>query len=159
VLRVDEQVVGEISIFQKRNAPAERRPQHEAIVGFSLDDVPDTNQFRAIRELLQLVRCIGRLQIDPANHSCDEGVSVRQLEQPSGFIERLPRLYGDANIDGCGVHLSSQLRRKKIPPKRGHRIVYPVVFGCGIPPEMLMRVYSHLIQISGTGVPPEALDW
>ena len=58
----------------------------------------------------QLLRGIVGLQIDPANDARHERIRVGQLEQPSGFLERLARLHRDTGVDGRAVHLASQHR-------------------------------------------------
>ena len=96
VLRINQDVVGEVEIAEQRNAPAERRPEHEPIVGLRLHDVPNANELRMARKPFQLGPDIVRLEIDPPDDAGDKGIRVGQIEQPPVSPERLPCLHSHA---------------------------------------------------------------
>ena len=144
MFRINENVVREIAIFEQRDAAAECRAQHEAIVRLPLHDMPHAKKLRIAGESLQLPGGVLRLQIDPANHARDERMCLGHVEQPSRFVKGLARLYRHAGIDSRAIHFAAQIGRQKIPAQRGHRVVYPSVLGGSVVPEMLMGVYSHV---------------
>src|SRR5207248_8568505 len=112
-------------------------------VRLSLHDMPDARQAPPDGEPFEVCLDAVGLKVDPPDDCDNEWMSIRQLEQPFGFGERLPRLDGNASRDAGGVHLALDVGGQEVALQRGHRAVDPVVFLSMISPEMLMRV-DHL---------------
>ena len=88
------------------------------------------------RERLDLRLGLGRLEVDPAHHAGDEGIRVGELEQPSGFLERLACLHRDARVHTAALHHRVRVGRKEIAAQRAHRAVDPPVLERIVTPEM-----------------------
>jgi len=73
--------------------------------------VANAQELRVRGESRQLLCGVVRLQIDPADHTCNKGICVRQLEQPLSFAERLARLNGNARVDRCAGHFAAEVGR------------------------------------------------
>ena len=157
--RVDEDVVGQPGARQLRDAAAEPRPRQE-VVRLGLHDVADADQASMARECVELRAEVVRLEVDPAHHAGDAGVAVGELEQPSCFLQRLPRLHRDARVDAGTPHHVLCVGRKEIAPQRGHRAIDPSVLDRVVLPEVQMSIddVSGLRATHLTGVPPRALD-
>jgi hypothetical protein len=140
---IHKDVVGQPELFEQRDAAAERRAEHEAIVRFALDDMPDADKLLMIGKQLEPRPRIRRLQIDPADDADDRRVRVGKRQQPARFVERLPRLHRNARVDTGARHLADRLVGQIVAPEPGHRIVDPCVLSGVVSPEMLMRVYPR----------------
>src|SRR6266849_1112904 len=98
VSRINQDVVRQIKFFQRGNSTEEVWPQQEAIVRFALHNVANPNQLGVPRKNLQLRTDLWRLKINPADNSQNKRRGRSQFEQPSSFLERLPRLYRHASL-------------------------------------------------------------
>src|SRR6478609_7918474 len=100
--------------------------------------MPNTQESRVARDLLQLRVHRRRLEIDPADHARNEWMIAREIEKPPRLLQCLPCLDRDGSIDATPRHLALQVRGREIPLQRPHRVVYPVVLDGIVPPEVLV---------------------
>ena len=84
--------------------------------------------------------------------AADEGMLAREVKQPAGLVQRLPRLNRDRPRDTRSIHFTFRVCRQEVAADRRHRVVDPWVLHRIVAPEMLVAV-DH-----GIGVPPFALE-
>src|SRR5580704_16436666 len=96
MLRINQNIVSEVEFFEQRYAPKEIRLQEEAVIGLALNDVANADELWIFRERFELGAQIRLAQINPADYTQDKSCTLCQFEQPMSFVERLPRLNGDA---------------------------------------------------------------
>ena len=77
---IDQNVVGQIKLFQRRNAAQKFRSQQESIVGLALHHVANANQPGILCQSPQLRPDLGRLQVNPSHHSQYEWRGCSQFE-------------------------------------------------------------------------------
>src|SRR4029077_15057453 len=87
--------------------------------------------------------CLRRSQFHPAHHTQNERRLRRQFQQPSGFLQGLPRLHRNTALKSLAFQFMPQICRKKIPSQRPHRLINPSVFPRVIDPEVLVSVDVH----------------
>ncbi len=81
---------------------------------------------------------------NPTDHSFDEIMCGRQIEQPFRFLNRLAGLDGNDSINSGSLDFTPQIGRQKVAAKPLERIINPTKF-CGIVlPEMVMGINSHV---------------
>src|ERR1017187_6303825 len=99
MLGVNQNVVSQIEFFEDGNTAQEIGLQQEAIVGLALHNVADADQFRISSDDVQLRPDVWRAQVGPSDHAENPWRALGQLEQPSGFFQRLARLNRDRCVE------------------------------------------------------------
>src|ERR1700722_9622120 len=99
MLAVNQDVVGQIELFQDRNAAHEIRSQHKTIVRLTLYDVANADQLRISSQHFQFRPNHWRPQIDPADHSQNRRGTRSQIEKPASFFQRLACLNRDRSTE------------------------------------------------------------
>ncbi len=139
----EQEIVGQIEVEQLRDAAAKVRPQDEVVVGLVVDYVADADQFGMLGESLQLLAEPVRAQIHPADDTLDEGVLFCEFQEPAGFFEVLPGLYGDAAVELNTVQQWLQVVGEEVLLQSLHLVRHPGVLGGAVAPEVLVGIESH----------------
>src|SRR5450759_2491388 len=139
MLGVNQNVVGEVELFQRGNASKEFWLQQEA-VRFALYDVANPDQLGISRKGCQLRLDLRRQQVDPADDTQNERRIPGQIEEPLRLFQRLPCLNCNASLKPIAIQLGLQIAGKEIATQRCHRIVNPFILAWIINPEVLMSV-------------------
>src|SRR6476659_754497 len=142
--RINQYVIGEIELFEKRNATQKFRLQQKAVVRLGLNNVPDSHKLGITAEFRKLHSDFGRAKISPANDPENERRRFGQLQQPSGFFQRLPRLNRNGALKTCSVQLGLEVFGQEVALQRRHCVVNPFISLRAIAPEVLVGVDAHV---------------
>src|SRR5258708_27907020 len=105
MLRVNQDVVSQIELFENRNSAQKLRLQHETFIRLALQHVANAYQLRIPSKTFQLRSGIWRTQIDPSDYDENRWRALCQLEAPASFFERLPCLHGDRSVQAGAIKL------------------------------------------------------
>ena len=103
LLRIDQDVIGELESLERCNSCKKVLPQHVSIIGFRLDNMPEAAQLLELREVFQTLRQFRRTKVDPTHHTLDLTESARQLKQEERFLLGLTGLHGYRSVDSVGA--------------------------------------------------------
>jgi hypothetical protein len=143
LVRVHEEIVGE-SAGRELPEPADKRlADQEPRVGFVLYDMSHADERGPICKRVELLGDSIAPQIDPADDALDEWMSIREIQEPAGFFEGLPRLHGNTATQACGSKAWREVVGEVVAGEPLHPLTDPRVLGRRIRPKMLVGVDSH----------------
>src|SRR5262249_21563854 len=143
---VDEDVVGEVLLLREGKAFPEVVAQEKAVVRLALDDVAEADELPLSPEAVELGRGFRRAQVDPTDHSQDEGVLPRELQHPPRLPEALAALGEDRSLEAGVSKQRLEVPRHEVAADGRHVRADPVVFDGIVLPEMLVGVDMHRAQ-------------
>ncbi len=111
-----KEIVSQPESLQIAQTPEKAFPQHERIIGFVVNHMPDAAEFWILGKLLKLFNNIAVTQVHPAHDCTHKRVSIGQFQKPSGFFETLPGLHRDCPINACRTHQWEEVERQVIQP-------------------------------------------
>lgn len=95
----NQQVVNKAEFFERVNASIKISIVQPRLVHLALQHMTNAFQPRIGSQIFQVPLHLRRSQRQPADHTLDEVICRRQLQQPPGFIQGLPGLHGDHAIN------------------------------------------------------------
>jgi hypothetical protein len=101
VLDVEEQVERDLVLLEDLEAPDDVVADDEVVVGLALRDVADADELLLGLELDDLLLALGAREVDPADDAQDEGVLLREVEDPAVLAEVVLGLDEDRAVDAA----------------------------------------------------------
>lgn len=139
----NENVVGEVELFQFRDAAEDVGAHVEAVVWFVLGDVADADEFGMFGEGGEVLFDVVGAEIDPADDAFDEFVLVGEFEEPAAFFDGLTGLDGDAAVELGGGEEGLEVGREEITAEAGEFVCHPRVLRGVVLPEVLVCIEAH----------------
>src|SRR3954467_14756580 len=99
--RKKQQIVDQSVLAQPSQSRPKISSQHELVIRLVVDDVPHANELWARGKSLERALHVWSAQVYPADHSFDEPVLLRQLQEKLCFLEVVPRLNHDGAVKSC----------------------------------------------------------
>ena len=106
--RVNENVITEIEFPQAGDSKYEGFSQHELIIGFGLDNMPQSAQLLKSREKVQSFGKFFSRDVEPAYYAHDSVVLLRQFQEKQGLSFGVVSLYRDRCVNVIRAQLQVQ---------------------------------------------------